>query len=276
MIIRTTGVQSEKFIKRKRRQLFFRMSLSVIFVISLVAGLSSLSHWHQVTLGSVVVKGNSVLKSEEITAIADKAMEGEYLYLFSKKNILIYPNTAIQQHLIDTYKRIQSVDVGTTDSNSLVIEVVERQPVALWCDESCYYVDDTGYIFAEAPHFTENVYISYQGKIKDEPIGNIFLPESDFREIRSFVSNLKNVGLEPTTVVAKDHDEFQITIKNPAIKDAEATTGTIFINKNVPFEKTFDSIATFLREYRGRNGAGLKPIEYIDLRFGNNIVFKFR
>jgi len=246
----------------------------VVFVVSLVIGLSKLSAWSRITVQNVVVRGNDVLNAEELKADVNEKLSGNYLFLFSKRNIALYPKEHIRTALVEKYKRIQDLTIETQEANVIALTIIERKPVALWCSESCYYLDSAGYIFAEAPHFTEDVYISYRGMLTDDsPIGASFLTEQSFANLQTFVKNLSDIGISVTSVAVKEDEEYEISVNNG--EDSEEG-GVIYVNTREPLTKTFENIKTFITDYRSKNSGELPAVEYIDARFGNNIVFKFR
>lgn len=273
--MRFSGVQSEKLLRRKRRRLYTRLTLGVLLVVSVIAGLSKISSWSKLTVPEVIVRGNDVIRTEDVVALANQHMDGNYLFLFSKRNIFLYPKDTIEQNVSDEFKRIKNIRVGLEEKNVLTVDVVEREPAGLWCNDTCYYLDDSGYIFEEAPQFSNEVYVTYKGAIEENPIGQTFLTKDDFGELRAFIYNVERLGFSVTAAIKGEHDEYEVRIKNTGQPGENEPQGTIYFNKKQSFDESFDNLSTFVAQYSAKKPEELKSIDYIDLRFGKNIVFKF-
>lgn len=273
--MRFSGVQSEKLLRRKRKKFYVRLTLSFFFLFALVFGLGKLSSWSKLSVPEIVVRGNDVVKTEDVVALAREQMDGEYFLFFSKKNILIYPKESISAAVSERFKRIKNITLGVGEQNKLTIDVVERDPVGLWCADTCYYLDETGYIFEEAPQFSEEVYVTYRGDIKEGPIGQTYLTPAEFGELRALILNIERLGFAVTSAIKKERDEYEIKIKNTVVSGEGQAEGTFFINKKQSFDESFENLSIFVAQYSTKNPAGLKSFDYIDLRFGKNIVYKF-
>lgn len=277
-MFRTNGVQSSKLAKKKRKQLIIRISLCTVSVFVVVFGLSKLSFWSKISIQTTLLSGNSVIKLSDISTIAETAMEGKHLSLFSKHNVFIYPKDTIKEEVMRTYKRVKEMSLEV-DGQALVVSIVEREPTALWCDSeyvwgqsvTCYYMDHEGYIFEEAPDFSEEVYTIFTGNIKESPVGQSYVSKEVFAELGQFIDHLNDIELPVTRVVHKENGEYEFYFKNPTNDE-----GKVILSTRDPLNASFENLSVFINGYKEKNGGELKPVEYIDLRFGNNIVYKFK
>ncbi len=291
-MFRTTGVKSAKFIKKKRRQMLLRAGI-VFIALSVVVFLSyELAIWQKLIIQKIRVTGNTTVSSDAIIHSADTFLQGNYFWIYPKKNVVLYPKREIEAKILTDFKRIKNISLGVNDDNVLYINIEERKPAALWCGEEmwtedknpCYYLDSSAYIFENAPDFSDNVYLKYYGPLVSDvassstPIGQTYLPLESFNTLISFVDDARKIGLSITGLATKPMNEYELYIKNTTATttDNGSSTGTILFNDQQSFEKTLDNLNAFVTEYRTRNKGNLPSVDYIDMRYGNSIIYKFR
>ncbi|MBI5817288.1 MAG: FtsQ-type POTRA domain-containing protein [Candidatus Yonathbacteria bacterium] len=256
----------------------------VIVVMGTVWGLSRPS----LRIARIEINGNSVLGTDEITSFVRKEMNGKYFFLFPKDSIVFYPKERIQNRLLDSFKWILSLSVTAKGLTTLSIAINERKPYSLWCGESlsdtgaplntpCYFMDEAGFLFAQAPHFSDNVYVEFYGPLyKTEtgtstssiiPAGSIFLPISEFKIIELFRDLLRRIGLNISKVITMNTDDVTFVIREG---------GKILVNKKQDPMKLVSDIESAFRTELGDPGDPMirKQVEYIDARFTNKIFFK--
>ncbi len=286
-MFRASGLQSEKLLKKKRKKFLIWLVAVVIILVGIGALSSWLSGIEQLTIKKIQVHGNYVIKSGEVSDLVAQYISGKYLGLFSKANIFIYPKSLIETSLHAAYARIQSLQLTLDASNNLIITLKERLPVALWCGNpdplpsgltaACYYVDDLGYIFEQAPQFSNEVYVKYYNDVLRDvsPIGKTFIDPTLFTSLRAFVQGIEKEKLVVTSVTIADGGEYKITVKNTNL-DGQSSEGVMYVNSREPLEKTLANLSSFIEEFVEKNNIPLRAFEYIDVRYGNNVIYKFK
>ena len=108
-------------------------------------------------MSSVTVTGADKVPTKLIyDYIETQLYTGKYPFL-SKDNIFLYNPGALEREIVGYFPRISSALVSRSSLFSTAVNVVvrERRPFALWCASDakidCYQIDDTGFIFAQAP-----------------------------------------------------------------------------------------------------------------------------
>jgi hypothetical protein len=151
-----------------------------VLLVGVVIGLSYVSRIRQITISKVVVDGAVAVSHVQLEEIVEKEISGRYMHLFSKKNIFIYPGGGIRKMLLENFKRIATLNVVIENNTELHIKITERGGKYLWCGEhvpdpdttpnlmQCYFVDDAGYIFSQAPYFSDNIYFKFYGTRLEE------------------------------------------------------------------------------------------------------------
>ncbi|MDD5318564.1 MAG: FtsQ-type POTRA domain-containing protein [Candidatus Pacebacteria bacterium] len=216
------------------------------------------------TIKNIDVKGNQVVEAADIENVADAQLAGSYLFLFPKKSILVYPHDAIQTALMKQFIRFSSVSVFRESPTSLGINVIERKPAALWCTDmassTCYFMDGTGYVFAEAPDFSGDTYVVYTGVIDpSQALGSDYLSPDIFKQIQASIDSLNILGFKTAKVQADAEGTYTFSSANGL---------SIIMNDRQPFSTSLDTLQTILQSH---------PLAYfssIDLRFGNKVFYR--
>ena len=256
----------------------------ILIIGGIVWGLSSPA----LRITRIEVTGNSFLGTDEITSFVRKEISGKYFFLFPKDSIALYPKERIKKDLLDSFKRILSIKVTPQGLTALSISINERKPYSLWCGEAlgdtgapvdtpCYFTDETGFLFAEAPHFGGNAYVEFYGPLYEAgnatsppstiPVGSIFLPISEFKTINLFRDLLERIGLKIRAITALDAGDVTFSIREG---------GKILFNKKQDPMKLVSDIESAFRTELGdpKDPLTRKQIDYIDARFANKIFFK--
>lgn len=257
------AVRSPEFHKKRVRQKLWRASLFVIAaMVVLVSPVFALRDpLYQVQ--KLDVSGNNVTKTEDIEKVAEDAASGRYAWVVPKSNALLYPASAIERELLSAIPRLSSAKVTLASLNEAKIGVTEREPYSLYCAERCYFLDSSGYIFSEAPSFSDGVYMIYKSEPSlEDPIGHSFISADDFKKLDQFVGNLSRLSLTPLTV-RKSGEEYTISLKEgPALRlEAGQDLNAVYAN-----------LKSFLSESGSK--LHLSELQYLDLRFDNKIYYK--
>ena len=174
-------------LKRHRRRyflnkiLFFLLGVFVIFIF-----LAYLSRLNNLNIANIEVTGNQVIDTNTIKEVVTQETNGKYFWLFPKTNIFLYPENQITNELQNKFKRLEDINLSIKNNRTLVVSVAERKALYTWCGPmppvsavagnslNCYFVDENGYIFDQAPYFSGEVYFKFYG----EPDGGLSLNEA--------------------------------------------------------------------------------------------------
>lgn len=274
-------------LKNKRKQYFVRKIYIYTFgTLACVILFTYLSRIDKLNIQSVEIVGNNVTDTTLVTKTINEEMAGHYLWIFPKTNIFFYPRTKIEAILHDKYKRLKDVDAGIKNNEILEVKVTEREPKYNWCGQSspedgggktCYFTDDSGYIFDEAPYFSGDVYFKFYGNIDhaDTPAGNYFAT-SQFTKFITFKDILEKLGLKPASLYYEE-DKGDITVFLTRNKNASSSP-KIIIKNTADISKIAENLNAalstepLLSDFKKKYDSLL----YIDLRFGNKVYYKFR
>lgn len=301
---RSSNLTSPQYARRRREQLVRQSVVASVSLLIILASVILIARLSIFQIQSVRIEGNSVTATGDIEAKIAELTTGNYLFVFPKTNVLLYPKGAILKAIKTQWFRIETAEAGLDGQwrgeAILSVRVSERAPMYVWCgasapvvvqagsgSEQCLYSDEYGYLYAEAASFSGTPYVKLYGGIASSsgngagggiapgatslPLGAHFLASSTpdaFGSALSFISAIGGV------------DFFGASFKPMALiaKDNNefevVTTGgaRIFFTLDQDIQR---SIEAFRRVVNSENLTSV-PVEYLDLRYGNKVYYKKR
>ncbi len=284
-------------LKQKKRKIFIRKLIifGVLFFIVLI-GLSLATRISRLNINEIEVVGNKVIDTEKIQEVARGEMSGYYAWLFPKTNLFLYPKTKIKNKLSDAHKRLTDIDVSVS-RQKMIVSVSERSPEYTWCgevppveekEEECFFLDKEGYIFDEAPYFSGEVYFKFYGIIEsksdkkiEEVSGGALSPTGQyvalgyFEKLIALKNVLKEIDLSPIVIYIEEGENLKIFLS----RDQVLTNGPyVTIKKNSDFQKMAENLKAAIETdpLKSKFKNEYSKLEYIDLRFGNKVYYKFK
>ncbi|MFZ2048986.1 MAG: hypothetical protein WAV25_01650 [Minisyncoccia bacterium] len=270
------ALHTPEFHKKKLIERRIRITIISLIVLIVVVAPILLLRNKNFQVVNLEIKGNVVTKSEEIQAIVDEGLSGNYLWVIPRSNSLLYPKNGIIKNLLDREPRLSKVEISAPDVKSIVVSVSERTPTALYCKDitntstpvSCYFIDANGFIFSEAPAFSGGVYFVYTSEpLLDAPLKVQFMEAKKFKLLDVFIKSLADAGLYPKVFVFKK-DEYHLILSNGA---------DIMWKESQNLDQIRSNLVSFVEDASFRKDKNnLSNILYIDLRFGNKIFYKYK
>ena len=81
----------------------------------------------------IKVNGTKMLDEEDVAQKIKKEISGNYYWFFPKTNVVLYPKNTIQSDVLALFPAISSVTLSIGSSRELLVNITEREPVAIWC-----------------------------------------------------------------------------------------------------------------------------------------------
>ncbi|MBI2046099.1 MAG: hypothetical protein HYT28_01585 [Parcubacteria group bacterium] len=264
--------------------MLFRITGMAAFAL-LVGGLAIWGlHQDSVRVHVVTVQGNVAIASTTLTAMMTESIAGTYAFLVPKDTVLFYPREAMVASILSAYPRIKTADIKTQNFDTIVLSLTERKPEYVWCNHptvakeiaetpTCYFADDSGYIFDRAPSFSNPVFFEVESPLVNEfgspragnPVGNFILPEEALKKIVVFKDRLSVAGIETIALRVLPGDDYELRIKNG---------GKIIFNGKQNFDTVLENLSAALRVSDLSKALDGAFLQYIDLRFGNKVFYK--
>ena len=225
----------------------------------------------QFSITDVRVIGASSEARERVENFYALQSRSRYFLLFQKDKTILFPIDDFRSNLLNAVPEIKIAEVQTDMPHALIIRVEERTIEGVWCGErgECYFFDETGVIYDEAPDSPRGALITL---VRDRRGGDFKLGDTVLSaELLDYIDKL-NKGLElsykkPAYISVQDEDELRTGFASGAgIWEAYFSRSNTVISQ-------IESLNLVLDEEIGNDEPFLS---YIDLRFGSKVFYKFR
>jgi hypothetical protein len=235
----------------------------------------------------IKILGNQSLQTQDITDVVETYMTGSWLGIIPRKNLFFYGEAGLVNTLREHFPKIYNLDMSTHGSE-LDIIISERDAHSLWCvdriyespfDEECYFADQNGYWYAQAPYFSDNVLtkIYLDPRVDSIILGDRFLNNTSFDELFSFVDALKKEHhINIQKIIFRPQGDVEI--RSVQLKEQVYTKPyIIWFNTKDSFERIYRNLGIvftqdqFMQEFK-RDPQNLQSI---DVRFDGRIFYKF-
>lgn len=272
-------------IQEKKRKNRTRMMLIVALLVAiLIGGVIFVFSRQGLRIQSIQVEGVKVIDAEDVSSFAREHLSGEFAYVVPKNSIFFYKETHLLDALRSEFPRAEYVGISLEGRTMMNITMRERGGRYLWCGDTsssdpsvCYFVDAKGFIFSEAPYFSDNVYLKIYGVLPNTdigPIGTTVLPESVFVPVMKLREALYDKGIKARALVIKEGGEYEFILMHA---DGATVPKMYFNNKNDLASVANNLISAVTSEplktdFRKR----YDTLEYLDARYDNKVFFKFR
>lgn len=287
-------LRPEKVLRKRRKKVWKRFFLYIFLFVIFICALSIISNLKALSIKDIKVANAVITSQSDIELMVRNKIDGSYLYLFSRKNVFLYPRSSVESEILAQYPRILSVQIKTDGLNALVVNVVERKPEYTWCDvgqsvfntvdtvsgspdvafegntDKCYFMDINGLIYDDALSFEGDSYLTFTGGINsDNPINKNILSKKDFTDLITFITNLKNSGYEISQVNIREDGDYELALKD---------NGLILVSKKLSFDDTVLNISTAFSTspLKVSTTSPLMKFDYVDMRFGNKVFYKLK
>ncbi len=227
-------------------------------------------------LKKIEIDGVIVVDKEEVSKFVMESLNGKYLYFFPKTSILLINSKSIGEEIKRSFPRFKSVEVNRSGFNSLRINTTEYLGTYLWCENQessqCSFMDESGIVFAEAPYFSGDAYskIYGGGNLKNYPFNPISNQNIIF--IKLLKSKLFDIGIKTIDYDFISDDELSVSFYH------NSQISKILINPNNDIDLIINIIYTGIRTepLSTMYHEETKYLEYLDVRFDNKLIYKFK
>lgn len=225
----------------------------------------------------VIVTGTVDLSSQSIEMAVRDVLASKRWWVIPGNALLVVKSTAIESRLANQYKKISAVTVSRVFPDMLIVQVIERQFLLVWCSgEKCFLMDGEGVPYAladfESPEIKEN-----EGKVvvvRDESASSI--AEGVALLDREYLHFITAIGQE---IENKTGVHLRRKFRTPRAVAGDIAVDTeegwaVMLSREIGIEKSASSLAVVLSEAIPKDKRG--ELEYIDLRTENKVYYKFK
>lgn len=257
---RRGGAQKVRLKDRRRRLSYVYVGGAVVLFVGVIAATAYVTRLPGVTVSTVRVEGAVHVAARDIETVANGVLSGSYVLLVPKRMSYVVPRGAVQAAVVEAFPAVQSVGVRRSNLSTLEVTVIERTPTALWCGSLCYKMDAYGYIFDLADD--DSGLRTFEGLVED-PIGSTYL-DGNFHDFNAYLDRIESVaGVRIAGARVDALDVFvQLDgggeLRYARDRDSEVLLADIGAVFSAP-------------DFKSRSA-----VEYVELRFGEKAVVKFR
>lgn len=254
-----------------KRKLWTRPIFWIIFLAIFALGvvIYFLFFYQKFQIQNIQIRGNEKISHQALFSLTENHIEKIFLnqtfIRFSSKNILFVDTAKLENIILDEFPEIKTVEAKKKWPDTLLIQIEERQPVALLCDnqdsQNCFFLDDEGVIFQKQEPLPTDIIIRSK-TTQALSLGQKIIDENIIEAIKKIEVNLKeNFAL---TIKEARVDTYLILETNEGWKlyfDPKLDISLQITKMNALLKKDF------LVEDR-------KKLEYIYLQYKDRAYFK--
>lgn len=211
----------------------------------------------------IQISGNQKIQTQDINNFLNQKINQKLF--FQTKSVFLVNIKKIKNSFLETFPQAEGIKVKRKLPSILVVQVQERSGVGAWCrGEDCYSIDRRGVIFEKVNEGYS--FVIRFGNEKEPFLGEQILKENQMEDILKIQENLTTkikltnkefVLVNADRINVKTSEDWEIYFNLKENLDWQLTKLKLTLEKEIPLER------------RG-------SLEYIDLRFGNFVPFKYR
>jgi hypothetical protein len=264
--------------KKRRRRMFWIVAAAVLVFLVLLLAVWIVTESPIFRIDRFAVTGNRVVASGDITTLLRAAAARHRTFWSSflgVDNMLVWPN-ALATSDLPSVPQVASVALEKNYwSHTLTAVVTERQPLAIWCgmppndasgnpsgNESCFWFDDTGTLFARAFDTEGNEILAVHDRSGDPlALGGTILPDIFIGNMLSILNVLKESGL-----IIKD-----IALNDMALQEIDVSTyngPTIYFSLRFNADEDLPVLRDFMQQ------PNFDALQYVDFRTENRAYYQ--
>lgn len=267
-------------IRRRYHRLLYRRAAVIggglFFLVLLLVGVMYLPF---LQIRDVKVAGAPEEDSSLVVRTVEAVLDGSYAFVIPKKFIFFYPRSAITASVGEAFPAFSSVKPSLSLFSGLSVQVTQRKPMSLWCGDvvpdsqaaytpgACYYMDETGFIYEQAPVPPPSIFVWFYGAIhQSKPIGATFLSADTLVRFTKLEQALKTAGVPVRAILVIDDQDAELYLERGekviiayADDPGDVSDRLVSVLDAAPLQKIDP-----------------RQLDYIDLRFGDKVYYKLK
>lgn len=261
--------------KLRRKRLILKAVVFGVAFIAVFAGIVAFFRIPYLQVNKIEIIGNNFIVESDLIEKVREKLNGKYLWLFPKANIFLIPKDEILAELPEEFKRIKKIIIDKKYFDTLVIKLEERDNPVLFCKkEDCAYSDENGFVFEKAPYFSGAVFLKLidqrnsdddeNEKTIEKYLGLNLMAENEFDKILEFVKLMGKTAGGVSEVILKKENIYEFY--------TQEGWKIILNDKNEPKSAYLNLVTALESNVKDKR----TKLDYIDLRLGNKVYFKYR
>lgn len=261
--------------EKKRNPLILRIIFDILLIAFAGISVYVLFFSSYLKINRLILEGIQELDYESVVAQINSNLEGQYFKAIPHNNFILFSERRLKRDLKDKFKKIESVEAKKKFPDTIMVKITERKALMLWCSFGpCYIVDEKGFAYSEAdfesPEIKENNLI----RLADVSAQPVNLGEKVLDpEYIQFVLSIKEKIREALDIeISEEYFTKSAVAQEVQVKTNEGWD--TYFNSQLPISQSIETLKIFLDEKM--NGIERGKLEYVDLRIGNKVYYKFK
>jgi len=229
---------------RKKRSVFviFKKKLFwlIFFVLIVLSGLAYLFIFSSVfQIKNIAVLGTEKTSAEKIRIIISN----------NAKNIFLADLKKINKMLLEKFPQIAKVDLDREFPSSLLAQIEERKPVAVLCNNECFFIDEQGVAFEKVYSIPSEMLLIKAQEINQEQVNQILKIDAGLK-----IPHEEILLVSEKRINIKTSEGWEIYFNPERDLEWQLTELSVLLKERIPLDKR-------------------RNIKYIDLRFDKVYIF---
>ncbi|MFA5878532.1 MAG: FtsQ-type POTRA domain-containing protein [Candidatus Staskawiczbacteria bacterium] len=216
-------------------------------------------------VSSVSIVGNIKVQTRDIEALVSERTDRRFLFLASR-SIFLVNSKGITAEILKQYPAIDSLKIQKKLPSSLIINILERKPLAVFCDskEACFFIDDKGIAFEQVESTIGGFAIVRHNSGSSIALGGEAVKGDIARVISKIQQDLQGkfqINIDEANIVSnerlnvKTSEGWEVYFDLTADIDLPVEKMNLLLEKEIPQESRAE-------------------LQYIDLRFKDRAYYK--
>jgi len=265
-------------VRRKKsvfKNRFFWLGILVVMIMGITVYFIAFAAFFQIK--EIQISGNEKVQKESLENFIWENISKRML-IFKTKSILLVNLQEVEKNLLERFPKVSKIYLKRELPNIIAVNIQERKPLFLLCKNSdvCFYLDEEGVIFDPVRNGIPNGIDETNKagkllvKIRDERhqevrLGEKVIEEDLLQNIKEIISKLKGgveiftkeIILSEKKIILKTAQNWEIYFNPEGNILDQVQNLTLVFKEEIPFENR-------------------ENLEYVDLRFGNRIYYKYK
>jgi cell division protein FtsQ len=252
--------------KKKKSILKNRFFWWGILTVILIGGIFYFFFFFEIfQIKKIEITGLEKTPIEKIKTITKKNAEN-MIFFFKTKSIFLVNLNKIKKEILKNFPQVEKIDLKRKFPDTLLLQITERKPVAIFCGKiNCFFIDKEGISF-EATERKQDFILLKKNIDQEINLGEKIIEEKKLSKILEVQMKLKNelkIFSEEILLISEERFNIKTSEGWQIYFNFQEDLGWQLTKLKAVLEKEI------LPEKR-------KDLEYIDLRFGNFAPYKYR
>lgn len=255
------------------RRISWKRILFVIVIVGVVILFGVAVRHPNLQITTVSVEGGEVIDAEEVSARVKSLLAGRVLWIFPRSSTLLIQTDTLEQEIREQFPRIATIAIDRDNTQGLIVRITEYQEAFLWCDgdDTCFFMDRNGVVYSPAPVFSGTAYSKIFSGIPRAPLPFEGMTPQALTLVKTLEQGLETLGITPSVFRFVSAQEVRVDFLHN--KDI----AQFIVDPTTPVETSLEYLISGIRTepLASLFHDETKKLLYIDVRFPNNIVYKF-